>query len=64
MGKWDGEIIELLPKTVKVYASAGAGYDWVDTHALAKHGSSPPFSDAPILLCQKKSPFPRSEISP
>ena len=38
MGKWDGEIIELLPKTVKVYASAGAGYDWVDTHALADHG--------------------------
>ena len=40
MGKWNGEIIELLPETVKVYASAGAGYDWVDTHALAQHGSS------------------------
>lgn len=40
MGKWDKEIIELLPKSVKVYASAGAGYDWVDTHTLADHGSS------------------------
>ncbi|KAL8792530.1 MAG: hypothetical protein Q9195_004900 [Heterodermia aff. obscurata] len=38
MGRWDGEIIDLLPESVKVYASAGAGYDWVDTHALAKHG--------------------------
>lgn len=40
MGKWDGEIIDLLPKSVKVYASAGAGYDWVDTNALADHGIS------------------------
>ena len=63
MGKWDGEIIGLLPETVKVYASAGAGYDWVDTHALAKHGSSYPSSTSLSLFCNK-CPFPRSEISP
>ena len=39
MGRWDKEIIELLPATVKVYASAGAGYDWVDTKTLADHGT-------------------------
>ncbi len=38
MGKWDTELIELLPKDVKVYASAGAGYDWVDVGCLAEHG--------------------------
>lgn len=40
MGKWDRELIELLPDTVKVYASAGAGFDWVDTEALAERGES------------------------
>ncbi|KAL8733057.1 MAG: hypothetical protein Q9181_003728 [Wetmoreana brouardii] len=38
MGKWDKELIELLPPGVKVSASAGAGYDWVDTTCLAEHG--------------------------
>ena len=40
MGKWDEELINLLPLGVKVYASAGAGYDWVDTDCLAEHGAS------------------------
>lgn len=39
MGKWDKELIELLPQGLKVYASAGAGYDWVDTARLAEHGT-------------------------
>jgi len=39
MGRWDRELINLLPKGVKVYASAGAGYDWVDTDVLAEHGT-------------------------
>lgn len=39
MGRWDRELISLLPKEVKVYASAGAGYDWVDTDVLAEHGT-------------------------
>lgn len=38
MGNWDRELIELLPKAVKVFASAGAGFDWVDTGILAEHG--------------------------
>ena len=38
MGNWDRELIELLPKTVKVFASAGAGFDWVDTGILAEYG--------------------------
>ena len=41
MKPWDKELIELLPKGVKVYASAGAGYDWVDTESLAEHGTHP-----------------------
>ena len=63
MGKWDGEIIELLPKTVKVYASAGAGYDWVDTHALAKHGSSYSSLMPLFFFCAKENPLPHDEIS-
>ncbi|OJJ42149.1 hypothetical protein ASPZODRAFT_77616 [Penicilliopsis zonata CBS 506.65] len=38
MGNWDEELIALLPATVQVSASAGAGYDWVDTQAFAKRG--------------------------
>ena len=43
MGRWDRELIDLLPKAVKVYASAGAGYDWVDTDVLAEHGTPKSF---------------------
>lgn len=28
----------LLPKSCRIYASAGAGFDWVDTRAMAEHG--------------------------
>ena len=38
MSPWDAELIELLPKTVKVMASAGAGFDWVDDRCLAENG--------------------------
>lgn len=38
MGKWDDELIALLPPTVKVFASAGAGFDWADTELLGKRG--------------------------
>ncbi|KAJ5172367.1 D-isomer specific 2-hydroxyacid dehydrogenase NAD-binding [Penicillium capsulatum] len=38
MGNWDEELISLLPASCKVYASAGAGFDWVDTATLAKKG--------------------------
>lgn len=42
MGKWDRELIELLPESVKVYASAGAGFDWIDTACLADYGERIP----------------------
>ncbi|OQE20350.1 hypothetical protein PENSTE_c013G02047 [Penicillium steckii] len=38
MGNWNEELISLLPDSCKVYASAGAGFDWVDTATLAKKG--------------------------
>ncbi|EMC96902.1 hypothetical protein BAUCODRAFT_106051 [Baudoinia panamericana UAMH 10762] len=38
MGQWDHELISLLPSSVKVFASAGAGYNWADVDVLADHG--------------------------
>ncbi|KAF2089949.1 D-isomer specific 2-hydroxyacid dehydrogenase [Saccharata proteae CBS 121410] len=38
MGNWDDELISLLPSSCKIYASAGAGFDWVDTKRLAQSG--------------------------
>lgn len=38
MGRWDKEMIPLLPKSLKVSASAGAGFDWVDVDIMAEHG--------------------------
>ncbi|XPT04395.1 hypothetical protein M3J09_013474 [Ascochyta lentis] len=38
MGNWDSELISLLPPSCKVFASAGAGFDWVDTKTLAEQG--------------------------
>lgn len=39
MGRWDEEeLIPLLPGSLRVFASAGAGYDWADAGALAARG--------------------------
>lgn len=38
MGLWDDELVSLLPVSVKIFASAGAGFDWVDTERLAEAG--------------------------
>jgi lactate dehydrogenase-like 2-hydroxyacid dehydrogenase len=38
MGRWDAEMIPLLPASLKVFASAGAGYDWADVDLLAEAG--------------------------
>lgn len=38
MGRWDTELIPLLPTSLRVFASAGAGYDWADVDVLAAHG--------------------------
>ncbi|KAL9037323.1 MAG: hypothetical protein Q9214_005753 [Letrouitia sp. 1 TL-2023] len=47
MGRWDRELIELLPDGVRVYASAGAGYDWVDPKSLG--GWANELADAGIV---------------
>ncbi|KAF4970840.1 hypothetical protein FSARC_2206 [Fusarium sarcochroum] len=39
MGKWDDELINLLPESVKVFASAGAGFDWADTQLLGERAA-------------------------
>ncbi len=39
--KWDAELIDLLPRSVKVFASAGAGFDWADTKLLGERGGHP-----------------------
>jgi len=38
MGRWDAELIDLLPDSVRVFASAGAGFDWADTELLGEKG--------------------------
>lgn len=38
MGLWDAELIALLPPSVRVFASAGAGFDWADVQALGARG--------------------------
>lgn len=38
MGRWDAELIDLLPDSVRVFASAGAGFDWADTKLLGEKG--------------------------
>jgi hypothetical protein len=38
MGKWDQELVPHLPETCKIFASAGAGYDWADIPTLSKYG--------------------------
>ncbi|KAL5355249.1 hypothetical protein BJX96DRAFT_161621 [Aspergillus floccosus] len=38
MGRWDAELIPLLPSSVRIMASAGAGYDWADVDIFAQHG--------------------------
>jgi len=38
MGRWDAELIDLLPDSVRIFASAGAGFDWADTKLLGEKG--------------------------
>ncbi|KAL2128415.1 hypothetical protein VTI74DRAFT_9217 [Chaetomium olivicolor] len=51
MGRGDAELIDLLPDSVKVFASAGAGFDWADTRQLG--------NKEPIL--HPHEVFPRAE---
>ncbi|RYP74268.1 hypothetical protein DL771_003089 [Monosporascus sp. 5C6A] len=38
MGAWDAELVALLPDSVRVFASAGAGFDWADVKLLGERG--------------------------
>jgi hypothetical protein len=38
MGRWDKEMIPLIPQSCKIFASAGAGFDWADVDLLAQRG--------------------------
>ncbi|KAI1145909.1 hypothetical protein F4825DRAFT_225040 [Nemania diffusa] len=38
MGHWDAELVDLLPDSVRVFASAGAGFDWADVKVLGEKG--------------------------
>lgn len=49
MGTWDAELVPLLPASCRVFASAGAGFDWADTQLLGERGG--PFSLSQIALC-------------
>lgn len=36
MGQWDQELISYLPPSVRIFASAGAGFNWADVNILGK----------------------------
>ncbi|EXJ63885.1 hypothetical protein A1O7_00220 [Cladophialophora yegresii CBS 114405] len=38
MEPWDDDIVSLLPNSLKVYASMGAGHDWMDIPLLTERG--------------------------
>ncbi|KAK5627362.1 hypothetical protein RRF57_003077 [Xylaria bambusicola] len=38
MGNWDAELIHLLPDSMRVFASAGSGFDWADVELLGQKG--------------------------
>jgi len=39
MGRWDKELVPLIPDSCKIFASAGAGFDWADVDLLAEKGT-------------------------
>lgn len=49
MGRWDEELVGLLPSSVRVFASAGAGFDWADTEAMGRRGEWVSFSSLSFL---------------
>lgn len=59
MGKWDEELIGLLPPTVEIFASAGAGFDWADTKLLGDRGKPPSYS---CVTTHTDKPNPRHHL--
>lgn len=73
MGQWDEELINLLPSSVRIFASAGAGFDWADVDALGRRkiwyangagASDEAVSDTALymILCVFRN-FTRSELA-
>ncbi|KAM4065801.1 d-isomer specific 2-hydroxyacid dehydrogenase, NAD binding domain-containing protein [Hirsutella rhossiliensis] len=69
MGAWDADLINLLPPRVKVFASAGAGFDWVDTKHLGDRGivycnggDAPADGVADFAECHEKAPGQSSNL--
>lgn len=40
MEPFDGELISLLPRSLKVHSSCGAGYDWMDIPLYTEKGTN------------------------
>lgn len=57
MGRWDKELIPLLPESMKIYASAGAGYDWADVDIMAEHGKPRNYDPCRLILGLDGNPF-------
>jgi hypothetical protein len=38
MGRWDRKMVPLIPPSCRIFASAGAGFDWADVDILAARG--------------------------
>ncbi|CZT43164.1 related to D-mandelate dehydrogenase [Rhynchosporium secalis] len=38
MGRWDKDLLPLVPASCKIFASAGAGFDWADVDLFAEKG--------------------------
>lgn len=50
MGRWNKEMIPLIPASCKIFASAGAGFDWADVDILADRGKYSSFSVIIMIL--------------
>ncbi|PQE17485.1 hypothetical protein CJF32_00008696 [Rutstroemia sp. NJR-2017a WRK4] len=50
MGRWDKDLIPLVPESCKIFASAGAGFDWADVDLLADRASSESVADFAIFF--------------
>ncbi|RDW95055.1 hypothetical protein BP5796_00818 [Coleophoma crateriformis] len=45
MGRWDRDLIPLLPESCRIFAAAGAGFDWADVDLLAERAASESVAD-------------------
>ncbi|TGO25457.1 hypothetical protein BPAE_0079g00030 [Botrytis paeoniae] len=50
MGRWDSELIPLIPESCRIFASAGAGFDWANVDLLADRATTESVADFAIFL--------------